>query len=200
MIEEKMLRAELVRVSKEAYTRGLVSAAGGNISARISDTNRVLIKPTGVRLYDLTPKKLIVVDLKEKIVKGKGKPSKEIKFHVGIYKVRKDVGAVLHTHSPAVTAFAVVGRKLPLITAQAIKLLGEIPLVDYAPSGSTKLAKLVVNTFKKRDVKAAVLQGHGSIAVGTTLAEAFNNADLLEETAKTAILAFQLGKPMRIPR
>jgi len=200
MVEEKVLRAELVRVSKEAYTRGLVSAAGGNISARISNTNKVLIKPTGLRLCDLTPKRLIVVDLKEKIVKGKGKPSKEIKFHVGIYKVRKDVGAVLHTHSPAVTAFAVVGRKLPLITAQAIKLLGEVPLVGYAPSGSAKLAKLVVNTFKKRDVKAAVLQGHGSIVVGATLAEAFNNADLLEETAKTAILAFQLGKPRRIPR
>lgn len=200
MAETGRLREEFVRISREAYDRGLVSAAGGNISARISGTNRVLIKPTGLRLRDLTPKNLIIIDLNGNIVEGKGKPSKETRFHVGIYKVRGDVGAVIHTHSPAATAFAVVGKKLLPVTAQAAKLLGTIPLVRYAPSGSTELAKLVVDALKNRAVKTALLQGHGAIAVGKNLAEAFNNAELLEETAKIALLAFQLGKPRRIPR
>lgn len=192
------LRTELVRVSREAYDRGFVSGVGGNISTRISP-NRVLIKPSGLRLKDLTPKNLLVVDLHGNVIEGAGKPSEEIRFHLGIYKLRKDVGAVIHTHSPAATAFAVVGIELPPITAQAAKILGKIPLVGYAPPGSKELAKLVVKAFKP-EVKAALLRGHGSVAVGKNLAEAFNNTDLLEETARIALLTFQLGGPKKIPK
>lgn len=187
-----------MRVSREAYDRGFVSGTGGNISACIS-TNRVLIKPSGMRLKDLTPKNLLVVDLNGRVIEGTGKPSEEIRFHLGIYKFRREVGAVIHTHSPAATAFAVVGRELPPITAQAAKILGKIPLVDYAPPGSKELAKLVVKAFKPK-VKAALLRGHGSVAVGKNLAEAFNNADLLEETARIALFTFQLGKVKKIPK
>lgn len=194
----KELREKLVRVSREAYDRGFVSGIGGNISARIS-TSRVLIKPSGMRLKDLTPKDLLVVDLSGKVIEGTRKPSEEIRFHLGIYKLRKDVGAVIHTHSPAATAFAVVGRELPPITAQAAKILGKIPLVDYAPPGSKELAKLVVKAFKP-EVKAVLLRGHGSVAVGKNLVEAFNNADLLEETARIALLTFQLGELKKIPK
>lgn len=192
------LRTELVRVSREAYDRGFVSGVGGNISARISH-NRVLIKPSGLRLKDLTPKNLLVVDLYGNVIEGTGKPSEEARFHLGIYKLREDVGAVIHTHSPAATAFAVAGIELPPITAQAAKILGKIPLVGYAPPGSKELAKLVVKAFKP-EVKAALLRGHGSVAVGKNLAEAFNNTDLLEETAKIALLTFQLGGAKKIPK
>jgi len=191
------LREDLVRISKECYDRGFVSGVGGNISARISPTE-VLIKPTGLRLKDLTPQSLLLVDLNGKVLEGTGRPSEEIRFHLGIYKVRQDADAVLHIHSPAATAFAVVGKKLPPITAQAAKLLGKIPLVDFAPSGSEKLAKLVVKAFKNTKVKAVLLRGHGSVVIGKNLLEAFNNADLLEETAKTALLAFQLERPNKI--
>lgn len=191
------LREELVRISRECYDRGFVSGVGGNISARISST-RVIIKPTGLRLKDLSPQNLLVVDINGKVFEGTGKPSEEIRFHLGIYKVRQDVGAVLHIHSPAATAFAVVGNELPPITAQAAKLLGKIPLVAFAPPGSEKLAKLVVKAFKNTKVKAVLLRRHGSVVVGKNLLEAFNNADLLEETAKTALLVFQLEKPNKI--
>lgn len=185
-----------MRFSREAYDRGLVSGIGGNISTRIS-IGRVLIKPSGMRLKDLTSNNLIVVDLNGKMIEGTGKPSEEIWFHLGIYKSREDVGAVIHTHSPSATAFAVVGRELPPITAQAAKILGKIPLVGYAPPGSKELAKLVVKAFKP-EVKAALLRGHGAITVGKNLTEAFNNADLLEETARIALLTFRFKRPEKI--
>ena len=184
------LREELAKFSREVYDRGLVSGIGGNISSR-TPTSEVLIKPSGMRLKDLTPNNLILIDLNGKVIKGTGKPSEEIWFHLGIYKSRRDVGAVIHTHSPAATAFAVAGRELPSITAQAAKILGKIPLVGYAPPGSKELAKLVVKAFKP-EVKAVLLRGHGSISVGKNLTEAFNNADLLEETARIALLTFRL--------
>ena len=193
MAEEKMLRAELVRISKEVYDRGLVSAAGGNISARVPGANLVLIKPTGVRLRDLTPKNLIMIDLHGKIVKGKGKPSKDALLHINIYKVRGDVGAVIHAHSPIATAFAVSGMEIPTVTVQAKTVLGKIPVITYAPPGSVKLADLVNDAFLKSKVKAALLQCHGFLAVGQNLLEAFNNAELVEETARVAFFASQLA-------
>jgi L-ribulose-5-phosphate 4-epimerase len=192
MAEEEMLRAELVRISKEVYDRGLVSAAGGNISARVPGANLVLIKPSGVRLRDLTPKNLITIDLHGKIVKGKGTPSKDALLHINIYKVRRNVGAVIHAHSPIATAFAVLGIEIPPITVQAKTVLGEIPVITYAPPASAKLADLVNATFRKAKVKAALLQRHGFIAVGQSLLEAFNNAELVEETASVAFFASQL--------
>lgn len=184
------LRKELAKFSKEVYERGLVSGIGGNISSR-TPTGKVLIKPSGMCLRDLTPNNFMLVDLNGKVIEGTGKPSEEIWFHLGIYKTRKDVSAVIHTHSPAATVFAVAGKELPSITSQAATILGKIPLVDYASPGSKELAKLVVKAFKP-EVKAVLLRGHGSISVGKNLAEAFNNADLLEETARIALLTFQL--------
>lgn len=191
---ELRLRKTFVKVAKEVYERGFVSATGGNISARIPRTNQVLMKPTGLRLKDLTPQRLVLLDLKGNVIMGKGGPSKEKRFHLGIYRVRKDVGAVIHTHSPAITAFATAGRKIPLITFQAKKFIGDTPLVGPAPPGSKKLADLVIKAFKDPRVKAALLRNHGSVVVGRDLEEAFNILSLLEETAKTALFIEQLSK------
>lgn len=185
------LKQNIVRISREAYEKGLVSAAGGNLSIRFGDA--VLIKATGVAFRDLTPNDIVTIDLKGNVIDGYGRPSKEVRFHLGIYKNRPDVKAVMHTHSTFAVAFAVAGKPPPLLTTQSKALLKKVPVVEYATPGSEELAKLVVEAFKDRDVKAALLKDHGAVAVGGTLQEALNVAELLEETAKIAVLCYLLS-------
>ncbi|MEM2875468.1 MAG: class II aldolase/adducin family protein [Candidatus Bathyarchaeia archaeon] len=190
---------ECISISQEAYKRGLISASGGNISARVKGGDMVIIKRTGASFRNLKPSDIIVIDLDGKILEGKGKPSKEVNMHLGIYMVRSDVNAVIHTHSPAATAYAVCGREVPLVTVQALKILGKCPLVGYGPPGSLELAEKTKEVFKDRTVKAAVLQSHGATAVGSDLEEAYNHADLLEATAQISLFTTLIGKTQPIP-
>ena len=191
------LKNEFIKTSREAYTRGLISGAGGNLSTKIPGAEQILIKPSETSLRD---PHLLRIDFKGNVIEGTGKPSIERFLHIGIYTVRSDVEAVIHTHSPAATAFAVVGKEIPMVTAPASIILRKCPLIGYAPPGSKRLAEYVVSTFKDTSVKTALLQNHGAIAVGKNLTDALNNADLLEDTAKIALLAFQIGKPKKIPK
>ena len=93
-----MYKEEVVRIARAAYDRGLVPGSSGNLSMRLPGKDLVLIKASGVSFRDMSIEDVIVVDLEGNIVEGDKKPSKEIRFHLGIYRVRPDVGAVLHTH------------------------------------------------------------------------------------------------------
>ena len=198
MERESIHRAkrELALISRRAYHRGLTSGSGGNISARVEGAERVVIKSSGVSFADCTEENMILVDLYGNVLDGSRKPSKEVKFHCGIYRVRPEVMAVVHTHSPQATAFSVVGREIPLVTVSAAKGAGRIPLLGYAPPGSEELAQLVTEAFQDPNLRAALLQNHGVIAVGKSLHEALYLAEVVEDTAKIAILAEGLGTPL----
>ncbi|MDH7498799.1 MAG: class II aldolase/adducin family protein [candidate division NC10 bacterium] len=188
---------ELEWISKRAYQRGLTSGSGGNISARVEGMDRVVIKSSGVSFADTKEENIILVDLYGNVVEGSLKPSKEVKFHCGIYRVRPEVGAVVHTHSPAATAFSVVGKEIPMVTVSAAKGVVRTPVVAYAPPGSEELARLVMNLFEGQTLKTALLQNHGVVAVGKDLLEALYLAEVVEDTAKIAIYAQGLGTPLQ---
>lgn len=193
----KKAMQELELISKRAYHRGLTSGSGGNISARVDETDQVVIKSSGVSFVDTTEGNIILVDLYGKVLEGSLKPSKEVKFHCGIYRVRPEIRAVVHTHSPAATAFSVVGKEVPMVTVSAAKGVGRTPLVGYAPPGSDELAQLVMERFQDQTLKAALLQNHGVITVGQDLFEALYLAEVVEDTAKITIYAAGLGTPLR---
>jgi len=198
-MELDKLKEECIEVSQEAYGRGLISASGGNISARLPGGDKVIIKRTGASFRNLKLSDIITVDLDGNVLGGQGKPSKEVNLHLGIYKVRPDVNAVFHSHSIAATAFATAGKEVPLVTVQGFKILGKCPLVGYGPPGSMELAQKTTEAFKDKTVKVAVLQSHGATVVGRDLEEAYNHADLLEATAQIALACAQIGGPMPIP-
>jgi L-fuculose-phosphate aldolase len=191
------IRKKLVEAARMAYDRGLVSATGGNLSFRFPNEESIIIKPSNVSFRDLEPENLLVMDFNGRIIDGMGKPSKEWRFHVGIYKTRRDVNSVLHVHPPATTTFSIIGEELPLLTAQSKLILKRVPIVKFAPPGSKTLAELVKKAFIDRAVKAALLERHGAVAVGRDPKEALNNADLLEETAKIALLFLLLKRSRR---
>src|SRR3989338_2653701 len=99
------LKNDLIEISKRCFYRGLTSGAGGNISVRIPGEDKVLVTGTGISFIDTGLENIITVDLDANVIEGNLKPSKEIRWHCGIYKLRGDVGAIVHSHSPACIAF-----------------------------------------------------------------------------------------------
>jgi len=193
----KKAMQELELISKRAYHRGLTSGSGGNISARVEGADQVVIKSSGVSFVDCSEENIILVDLYGNVLEGALKPSKEVKFHCGIYRVRPEVRAVVHTHSPAATAYSVVGKEIPMVTVSAAKGVVRTPVIGYAPPGSDELAELVMECFRDATLKAALLRNHGVISVAKNLFEALYQAEVVEDTAKIAILAERLGTPLQ---
>ena len=168
-------------------------STGGNLSMKL-DENLLLVKPSGCSLYDLHEEALLVTDGAGRLIEGTGKPTKEINTHLSVYRVRKDAGGVVHYHCPYATAYAVSQKPLPLMTVHARRILGKVPLIPPGAEGSPELALNVEKIFSDASVCAALLAGHGIMTCGKTLAGAQNMAELVEESARIALLSRMLSQ------
>lgn len=192
------IRDELVRLHLELPRHGLVVWTGGNVSIRDPQTGLVAIKPSGVRYEDLTAASMVVVDLDGRQIEGSLKPSSDTASHLHVYRHRPDVNGVVHTHSRYATAFAAVGRPIPVVlTAIADEFGGEIPCAGFALIGDEAIGAQVVATIG--DSPAVLLKNHGVFTVGPTGAAAVKAAVMVEDVAATVWAALQLGTPDSLP-
>jgi len=191
------LRNELWRLHLELPKNGLVTWTGGNVSARDPETGYVGIKPSGVRYKDLQPEHMVIVDLKGKVIEGDLKPSSDTASHLYIYRHRPDVNGIVHTHSPYATAFAALGRPIPVyLTALADEFGGPIPCGGFALIGGEDIGRVVVESIG--DSRAVLLKNHGVFTVGPTAKAAVKAAVMTEDLAHTVWIALQLGQPDEI--
>jgi L-ribulose-5-phosphate 4-epimerase len=192
------LRRELVDLHDELPRHGLVVWTGGNVSARDPDSGLVAIKPSGVRYGELTAESMVVLDLDGRVVDGDLKPSSDTASHLYIYRHRPDVNGIVHTHSRYATAFAAVGRPIPVyLTAQADEFGGEIPCAGFAFIGDDSIGSLVVDGIGRSP--AILLKNHGVFTVGESARAAVKAAVMVEDIAATVFAALQLGTPDVLP-
>ncbi len=192
------LREEIWRLHLELPKNHLVVWTGGNVSGRDPETGYVVIKPSGVLYEDLRPQDLVILDGEGQIVEGELKPSSDTASHLYIYRHRLDVHGVVHTHSRYATAFAALGRPIPVyLTAQADEFGGPIPCGGFALIGSEAIGKVVLESIGRSP--AVLLKNHGVFTVGPTPKAAVQAAVMVEDVAATAWLALQLGQPDEIP-
>lgn len=181
---------DIIEYSKLVYDRQLVSAAGGNVSARCGDY--ILITASNDSLRNVTKDDLLLCDKDGKVIEGSTdlKPSKETKFHLNIYAARPNVNCVIHAHPCCSTAFSLSKTALPLYTDSAKLKLGQVPIIAKAQPGSTELADNVSKAVGTSYPQAMVflMEAHGILSLGATMKESFDGAELLEDTAKVAIL------------
>jgi L-ribulose-5-phosphate 4-epimerase len=191
-------KAELARLHQELPRNNLVAWTGGNVSVRDPQTGFVAIKPSGVRYEDLTADKMVVLDLDGKVVEGTYQPSSDTYSHLYIYRHRPDVNGVVHTHSRYATAFAAVGRSIPVyLTAIADEFGCEIPCAGFALIGDEAIGAQVVEHIGSSP--AVLLKNHGVFTVGPTAEAAVKAAVMVEDVAATVWMALQLGQPDVIP-
>ncbi len=188
------LREQVWQLNLELPRNRLVTWTGGNVSARDPETGLVVIKPSGVRYEELRPEHLVVVDVAGALVEGDLKPSSDTASHLYIYRCRPDVGGVVHTHSPYATAFAALGRPIPVyLTAIADEFGGPIPCGGFALIGGEQIGQVVVESIG--DSSAVLLKNHGVFTVGKTGEAAVKAAAMVEDVARTVWLALQIGQP-----
>ena len=147
---------------------------------------------------DLTPESMVVVDLEGTVVDGDLSPSSDTASHLVIYRHRPEINGVVHTHSNYATAFAALGRPIPVyLTAQADEFGGPIPCGGFALIGGEQIGEIVVEAIGES--KAVLLKNHGVFTIGTTGEKALKAAVMVEDIARTAWLALQIGQPDVIP-
>jgi len=182
----------------ELPKNGLVTWTGGNVSARDPETGYVVIKPSGVRYEDLRPEHMLVVDTEGQVVEGKLKFSSDTASHLYVYRHRLDVNGVVHTHSAYATAFAALGKPIPVyLTAMADEFGGPIPCGSFALIGGEDIGRVVVESIG--DSQAVLLKNHGVFTIGKTAEAAVKAAVMTEDVARTVWLALQIGQPDEIP-
>lgn len=190
----KSVRDAAVHMVQSGLSRG----TSGNLSALDPETNLVAITPSGVPYSRLTPQDIVVVNLEGDLVEGKYQPSSETPMHTSIYRIRKEVLAVVHTHSLYATGFAVVGRELPELTVP-MALYGSVPVVPFCLPGSCKLADEVVASLGQ-DGNAVLLQNHGVLCIGSCVEKTLEHALYIEEAAQVGFISSLIGQPVTIPK
>lgn len=192
------IREELWELHQELPKYKLVTWTGGNVSMRDAETGYVVIKPSGVRYEQLRPEDMVVVDLKGTIIEGELYPSSDMASHLYIYRHKPEINGVVHTHSPYATAFAALGREIPVyLTGQADEFGGAIPCGGFALIGGEEIGKVVVDSIGSSP--AILLKNHGVFTVGPTGEAAVKAAVMVEDVACTVWLALQIGEPKEIP-
>ena len=192
------LREKLWQLHLELPKHNLVAWTSGNVSERDKETGYVVIKPSGLRYEDLRPEDMVVVDLEGKVIEGNLKVSSDTASHLYIYRNRPDVNGVVHTHSAYATAFAAMGKPIPVyLTAQADEFGGPIPCGGFALIGGEEIGKVVLESIG--DSKAVLLKNHGVFTIGSNADAAVKAAVMVEDIAHTVWLALQMGVPDEIP-
>jgi L-ribulose-5-phosphate 4-epimerase len=177
---------------------GLVTWTSGNVSGRDPETGYVVIKPSGVRYEDLTPDKMVVVDLDGHVVEGPLRPSVDTATHVYVYRHRTDVGGMVHTHSPYATSFAALGQSIPVyLTAMGDEFGTEIPLGAYCQIGGEQIGQEIVRSIGNSP--AILIKSHGVFTIGRDAEAAVKAAVMTEDIARTTHLILLRGTPEPLP-
>lgn len=183
-------REQIVQITNELFSMGLLTPTGGNVSARGADDDHCWITPSQMFKGSITNDDLVCITRDGTVVTGQNKPSIEFQMHWASYAARPDATAAVHTHAPVATAFGITNQTFPPINTDAI-FLADTKIVPWFMPGSKELADAVGEALKAS--RGAILQCHGLMSVGKTMRDAATRAMMLEETAKIVLYCKQFG-------
>jgi L-fuculose-phosphate aldolase len=188
---DEQIRADIVECGRRLWHRGYVASNDGNISVRLDD-QRLMTTPTAVSKGFMTPEMMVVTDLAGRKISGDRNASSELKMHLAVYELRPDARAVVHSHPPLATGFAVAGVALDkAVLAEVICTLGSIPIADYATPSTAELPAAVAKYIKAHD--GLLLANHGALTVGSDLYNAYYKMETIEHFAQISLVARTLG-------
>lgn len=189
---EDEARQQLVDAMRALDARGLNRGTSGNISVRYA--SGMFVTPSGITPDRLTSDQMVFVDGDGQVSAGSASPSSEWRMHMGVYKRRADVNAVVHCHARYSTILACAHREIPpLHYMVAVSGGPSVPVAPYATFGSEELAASVVETLDGR--LACLMANHGLIVLGPKLRIAMAIAEEIEEQAAVYCGTLAVGGP-----
>ena len=200
------LKERVSAANRRLGESGLVALTWGNVSGFDPERRLVAIKPSGVAYADLTPEKMVVVDLDGTVVEGTLRPSSDTPTHVALYRAFPDVCGAVHTHSPEATAWAQAAREIPCFgTTHADVFNGPVPLARFLTAEEVEdgyeanTGKVIVERFAGLDplaVPGVLVAGHGPFAWGRTPDAEVDVAISMEAIARMARLSLAIRPQM----
>lgn len=196
MLMEKERRL-IVEYGRKLVEYNLTRGTSGNLSMFNRDKNLIAISPSGMDYYKINPEDIVILDIKGNIVEGCRKPSSEIELHRIFYERRKDIDAIIHTHTMYSTVLACLNLSLPPVHYMLASAGMDVRCAKYATFGTKELAE---NAYKAMEGRYAVLlANHGLLAGGKDLKEAFILTEEVEYCAELYYRAKSIGEPRIIP-
>ncbi|WML32918.1 class II aldolase/adducin family protein [Clostridium sp. OS1-26] len=189
----------VLNAAKGLYEEKLVAGTSGNISMRKfdGDNESFLITPSGFPYRLMTEEDIVEIDVNGIPKKPGQKPSSEWRMHLEVYKKYPNINAIVHTHSPFATGFAVNRQDIPLILIEMKPFLGgEIKVAPFKPAGSLELGQAIIPYLEKSN--SCLLANHGTISCGKTMEEAYTASVYVEDAAKIYYYAKTSGNPVII--
>ena len=187
----------VVDAAQEMERAGLVVGTAGNVSGR-RDDGSICLTPSSTPYPDVTPDSLAVLTLDGQQLSGSGEPSTEKAMHLACYNAFDEVGGVVHCHPPHASMFALAHRPVPASIEEVIIYVGgDVPVADYATTGTDELASEVVRHLGDRG--AVLMANHGLLCVGKSPDDALHTALVVEHTAKIMFGAEVLGGVVPLP-
>lgn len=187
------LKREVLQAALESYREGLFAGTSGNLSIYDRKNGVMIITPTNLPYEGMKKKDLVAINLQGEVIDGIHAPSSEWRLHSAVYAAREDCNAVVHTHSPYATSFAVTHEEIPLILIEMVPFLGgSVRVAKFAINGTPEVGTYAVEALEKRF--ACLLANHGAMAIGADLAKAKLSAVYLEDAAKIYAFARNHGE------
>ncbi|MHB8105804.1 MAG: class II aldolase/adducin family protein, partial [Dehalococcoidales bacterium] len=161
-------RKTVLEAALKMSAKGLVIGTSGNISLRLppqGERQLMAITPTSRHYDTLRTNDIPIIDFDGQNVDGNLAPSIETPLHISIYQARKNINAIIHTHSVFASAVAVSGFDIPVILEEQAALLGgEIKLARYTLSGTAEQLTNVLSALG--DKNAVLMANHGAVGIG----------------------------------
>lgn len=193
MLLEKERNDVILHLNK-LISSGLTKGTGGNISIFDQKSGYMAISPSGIEYSKLKPEHIVITDLDGMIVDGDCKPSSEWSMHAVFYQRRKDINAVVHTHSSFAKTLASLRWELPAVSYLVAHAGENVRCAEYASFGTKDLAE---NAFKAMtDRRAVLLANHGLLAGSDSLTNAFTVAEEIELCCEVYYRAKSIGTPV----
>lgn len=191
------IQSQLVQTAQRAYREKMFAATSGNLSVFDRESGKIYITPGSFPYEKMTPEDIMAIYLDGNILEGKHSPSSEWRMHAAIYRADKRVNAIVHTHSPYATAFAINHMRIPAVLYEMVFFLGgDIPVAEGAIPGTPEVGENCVPVLKERN--GCLMANHGALAVGDTLDRAYTRAVYIEDAAKAYSVALTHGKTYEI--
>jgi len=198
------LREQLVRAAQRLHATGVMSHSGhGNMSVRLPEAEHMLLTSVS-HISDLTPEQLVVVTFDGEVIEGAIDPTTReiVGMHACVYRTRMEVNAVIHTHSPRVTSFALAHKPLPCVYEAFLRfgITEDIPVADWAPRGSREAVDYIVEQLQRHPtVPAVLLANHGLLAFSSDPLATAQLIIIMEEAAQLTLDARTIGGEKSFP-
>ena len=193
-------RRQVVEYCRRLLAERLVYYTAGNISTRVAgEPSLIAMTPASTPYDTLEPADICIVSVEGEIVDARLPPTSELPLHTLVYARRPEVGAIVHTHSPAAMTMANLGWTLPPILTGLVEAAGgDVRTAPYSRPATAEMADFTQEAL--RDRGACFLRFHGLVAVGASLPNAYQTAAVTEGACDVYLRLRQLGDVAELPQ